>query len=120
MGTDLWIAGEDPQNGAVGRRSTPDPRATAGAEAGRGLERMGADKRKFERFAARLEVEIRTRGRGQICPSMDVSRHGMYLTTPNPPHERQLLILRIPVPDDQPPIDVMASVVRRHAPGDER
>jgi hypothetical protein len=78
---------------------------------------MGAEKRKFERFPARLEVEIRTRGRGQICPSADVSRHGMYLTTPNPPHERQLLILRIPVPDDQPPIDVMASVVRRHSPG---
>ena len=78
---------------------------------------MGIDKRKFERFPARLEVEIRTRGRGQICPSLDVSRHGMFLTTPNPPHERQLLILRIPVPDDQPPIDVMASVVRRHATG---
>ena len=78
---------------------------------------MGIDKRKFERFPARLEVEIRTRGRGQICPSLDVSRHGMFLTTSNPPHERQLLILRIPVPDDQPPIDVMASVVRRHAPG---
>ncbi len=78
---------------------------------------MGIDKRKFERFPARLEVEIRTRGRGQICPSLDVSRHGMFLTTPNPPHERQLLILRIPVPDDQPPIDVMASVVRRHASG---
>jgi hypothetical protein len=78
---------------------------------------MGIDKRKFERFPARLEVEIRTRGRGQICPSLDVSRHGMFLTTQNPPHERQLLILRIPVPDDQPPIDVMASVVRRHASG---
>jgi len=44
----------------------------------------------------------------------------MFLTTPNPPHERQLLILRIPVPDDQPPIDVMASVVRRHSLARER
>ena len=48
---------------------------------------MGIDKRKFERFPARLEVEIRTRGRGQICPgetACDVDRaftHGATVTT---------------------------------------
>ena len=74
------------------------------------------EQRKFERLPAQLDVEIRTRGRGRICPSIHVSRHGMFLATDNPPQERQLLILRIPLPDHLPPIDVMASVIRRAPP----
>ena len=41
-----------------------------------------------------------------------MSRHGLFLATPTPARERQLLILRIPLPDGGHPIDVMASVAR--------
>ncbi len=55
---------------------------------------------------------MRSRGLGSVCQTNDVSRHGLFLATPTPARERQLLILRIPLPDGGHPIDVMASVAR--------
>jgi len=59
-----------------------------------------------------LSIEVRSRGLGSVCQTADVSRHGLFLATPTPARERQLLILRIPLPDGGHPIDVMASVAR--------
>jgi hypothetical protein len=70
------------------------------------------ERRKFERLPVQLSVEVRSRGLGSVCQTADVSRHGLFLATPTPARERQLLILRIPLPDGGHPIDVMASVAR--------
>jgi hypothetical protein len=70
------------------------------------------ERRKFERLPVQLSIEVRSRGLGSVCQTADVSRHGLFLATPTPARERQLLILRIPLPDGGHPIDVMASVAR--------
>jgi hypothetical protein len=70
------------------------------------------ERRKFERLPIQLSIEVRSRGLGSVCQTADVSRHGLFLATPTPARERQLLILRIPLPDGGHPIDVMASVAR--------
>jgi hypothetical protein len=80
--------------------------------------RVTVEQRKFERMDAELPVTVRARGVEQVCTSRNVSRRGLFLCANHPPPERQLLILRIAVPDGLPPADVMGSVVRAISPED--
>ncbi|MHB8420847.1 MAG: PilZ domain-containing protein [Myxococcales bacterium] len=69
--------------------------------------------RRCERLPARLPIEVRSGGRRIQCFSRDVSRHGLFILTEAPPPERQLLALRVTLPDGAAPVDVVGSVAHR-------
>ena len=71
------------------------------------------DLRRCQRIEVKLPVEVRSGGRKVQCYSRDISRHGLYVLTDNPPAERQLLALRINLPDGPLPVDVVGSVAHR-------
>ncbi|MHB1846916.1 MAG: PilZ domain-containing protein [Deltaproteobacteria bacterium] len=74
------------------------------------------ENRRCERMPARLSVEVRSGGRRVQCFSRDVSRHGLYVVCDVPPAERQLLALRIALPNLPQPLDVVGSVAHRVGP----
>jgi PilZ domain len=80
--------------------------------------KVTVEQRQFERLAAEVPVSVRARGVELVCTSRNVSRRGLFLSADHPPPQRQLLILRIAVPDGLPPADVMGSVVRAITPED--
>ena len=71
------------------------------------------DLRRCERLPAKLQIELRSGGRRVQCLSRDVSRHGLFILTETPPSERQLLALRITLPDFTTPVEVVGSVAHR-------
>jgi hypothetical protein len=71
------------------------------------------DLRRCERLPAKLEIELRSGGRRVQCASRDVSRHGLFILLETPPSERQLLAMRIWLPDFPTPMDVVGSVAHR-------
>jgi len=71
------------------------------------------DMRRCERLPARLPIEVRSGGRRIQCFTRDVSRHGLFILTDAPPAERQLLALRVALPDGAAPVDVVGSVAHR-------
>lgn len=68
------------------------------------------DQRRSPRIRHELVVELHEKQRTRRLFALDVARHGLYLATDDPPHERHLVQLTVHLP--QGPIKAAASVMR--------
>lgn len=64
-----------------------------------------------KRFKRKLDVELHIKGKSQLVRATDVSRHGLFLTMPDPPPENHVVLLTVHLPDA--PFETMALVARR-------
>lgn len=84
---------------------------------GRFSPTMSAEKRRHDRFYAELPVEIVRGAASEHTRTVDVSYGGLFVRTDRPPPLRQLVTLRIGVPDSDEPLVVMAMPVFIDAAG---
>lgn len=77
---------------------------------------QGQDARRSRRFRTRLEADLAQGTTVQRVYSVDVSRHGVFLATPNPPRERFLVRVTLHLPDG--PLEANGFVSRRVPPSD--
>jgi hypothetical protein len=81
----------------------------------------GPEQRRSKRFRTSLVVELKHGSKVQKVHTIDVSRHGLFVETPDPPSERFLVQLVIHLPEG--PLPATAFVSRRvlddgqHVPG---
>jgi hypothetical protein len=68
------------------------------------------DQRRSPRFRHELLVELHEKQRTRKLYALDVGRHGLFLATDDPPHERHLVQLTVHLPEG--PIRAAASVMR--------
>jgi hypothetical protein len=78
---------------------------------------VSQDLRRSRRYTRVLLVELLQQGQAVMLQSVDVGRHGLFVTHPKPPKERQVVMLNIHLPDG--PIRATAMITRRteRAPG---
>lgn len=77
---------------------------------------QGQDARRSRRFRTRIEADLAQGTTVQRVYSVDVSRHGVFLATPNPPRERFLVRVTLHLPDG--PLEANGFVSRRVPPSD--
>jgi hypothetical protein len=68
------------------------------------------DQRRSPRYRHDLVVELHEKQRTRKLHAVDVGRHGLFLVTDDPPHERHLVQLTVHLPEG--PIKAAASVMR--------
>lgn len=78
----------------------------------------GIEKRRSPRHLIELPVEVIEGQRSRTVQTVDVSRHGLFLATDNPPRERYLVQLSIKLPTGTLP--ATAFVSRTVGPGGKR
>jgi hypothetical protein len=118
------VAIDPSDSGFWGRFSSPEPllldrvrlalggeRPTAEAVAG-AAPGIGRNRRNTTRFLDRLTVKLGGRGKEPGVFALDVSSTGLFLLTPRPPEVDTVLQLALELPDQLPPCQVIATVVR--------
>ena len=72
------------------------------------------EQRRSPRYPFRLLVELHSRLGTRQLPALDVSRHGLFVATASPPHEKTVLRVTLHAPTG--PIKATAFVSRSHKP----
>ena len=72
---------------------------------------MSSEKRRHDRFYARLPVVLHMGRTQQRSETVDVSYGGLFVATSEPPPVRQLLTIEVTVPEEDAPISLMAMPV---------
>src|SRR5688572_18487520 len=70
----------------------------------------GSEQRRSPRHKMKLQVELIEGPRRRTLTTVDVSRHGLFIATDDPPRERYLLQLNIQIPSG--PLPATAFVAR--------
>lgn len=83
-----------------------------------GREPRDVEKRRSPRHLIELPVEVIEGRRTRVVSTVDVSRHGLFLATDEPPRERYLVQLSIKLPSG--PLPATAFVSRTVPPGSGR
>lgn len=73
------------------------------------------ERRRNSRIPIKLELELR-RGQWENYLTEDISQRGLFIRMAGPCALRQLLQVRVRLPGDPAPLEMMARVVRREAP----
>ncbi len=77
---------------------------------------MGAEKRRSPRFEIELPVTLQIKKEQFQLKTLDVSRHGVFLKTDTPRPLRELISLKIELPESFGHLEVLGSVIRSRLP----
>ena len=77
---------------------------------------MGAEKRRSPRFEIELPVTLQIKKEHFQLKTLDVSRHGVFLQTDTPRPLRELISLKIDLPESFGQLEVLGSVIRSRLP----
>ncbi len=78
------------------------------------------NKRKHERFGVRLTVDLKDRKGRHPLPTGNISRYGLFMATPDPKPQRQLIQMVIVFPHTKEEIEVMGQVMWSSKTGGQR
>ena len=79
---------------------------------------IGRNRRTNTRYLGTLVIKLGGRGVVPGVFALDLSSTGLFVLMPNPPEVDDVMQLELELPDKQPPVAVLALVVRRITPQD--